>query len=393
MRRPIPFVLAALALSAYAFARDPRGGPDVYGDVELSRPMPVDGLSVQGGGASPAKSAGEARGLGADWLVKNQRQDGGWAAGAWGGPELGSDVATTVVAVLALRRDAAGTDEHRAAIESGVKFVLAAVEEAPKDSPRVRTPEGTQPQHKLGPLVDTHMAALLLGEVAGGFDDATNRRILAALDTAVGKVEMAQADNGAFETTGWAPVISNSIAAQGLNRAAELGRDVDAQVLARNDEWQRQQVSGTTFDATTGAGVELYAVASGMGSARAAKSRAPAMERVEAAAADRVAQDATSLLNGYGSVGGEEMLSYLMISDAMAEKGGKEAEEWQGKVGTWLLGMQNADGSWSGHHCITSTPFTTAAAVMTLGAGRIAQGDGAADAKPAGSWWEAQAVE
>lgn len=60
------------------------------------------------------------------------------------------------------------------------------------------------------------------------------------------------------------------------------------------------------------------------------------------------------------------MLSYMMMTEAMAEEGGERFESWKGQVGAVLLQSQSADGSWSGHHCITSTPFTTAGAVLTL---------------------------
>jgi len=79
--------------------------------------------------------------------------------------------------------------------------------------------------------------------------------------------------------------------------------------------------------------------------------------------------DTGALIRGFGSVGGEEMLSYMMISDTLAEDGGDDWNAWQERIGRHLSASQNADGSWSGHHCITSTPFVTAAAVMTLGAG------------------------
>jgi hypothetical protein len=75
---------------------------------------------------------------------------------------------------------------------------------------------------------------------------------------------------------------------------------------------------------------------------------------------------------GYGSIGGEEMLSYMMISDTLAAMGGDEWTAWEGKVGGFLVGTQNADGSWAGHHCITSPVFVTAGAVMTLAAGDFA---------------------
>jgi hypothetical protein len=63
------------------------------------------------------------------------------------------------------------------------------------------------------------------------------------------------------------------------------------------------------------------------------------------------------------------MLSYMMISDSMVEAGGDPWKEWEQRIGNNLLATQNADGSWSGHHCITSTTFVTAAAVMTLASG------------------------
>ena len=61
-------------------------------------------------------------------------------------------------------------------------------------------------------------------------------------------------------------------------------------------------------------------------------------------------------------------LHYMLISDTLAEQGGDDWQHWRQKIGAHLQVTQNQDGSWSGHHCITSTPFVSAAAVMTLGA-------------------------
>lgn len=94
-----------------------------------------------------------------------------------------------------------------------------------------------------------------------------------------------------------------------------------------------------------------------------------AAEQASAASMGRVSRDADALMAGFGSVGGEEMLGYMMISDTLVEEDGAHFARWDGKVGAYLSGIQNADGSWVGHHCITSRTFTTAAAVMTLGAG------------------------
>jgi hypothetical protein len=82
-----------------------------------------------------------------------------------------------------------------------------------------------------------------------------------------------------------------------------------------------------------------------------------------------VRSDPAGIISGFGSIGGEEMLSYMMISDTLAEKGGKEFADWQTKIGQTLASAQNADGSWVGHHCITSQAFATAGGVMVLTAG------------------------
>ncbi|MBX2804209.1 MAG: hypothetical protein KTR31_41495, partial [Myxococcales bacterium] len=103
-----------------------------------------------------AETAEASQRLGAAWLVSAQGADGGWGAGPAGQPGAThpSDVATTAYAVLALTRDALGSSRHLEARTKGITFVVKAIENAP-EGPRLATPSGTQPQNKLGPLVDT----------------------------------------------------------------------------------------------------------------------------------------------------------------------------------------------------------------------------------------------
>jgi hypothetical protein len=326
-----------------------------------------------------AKDIADTKVRGADWLISIQKSNGGWGAGDWStdSTEAPADVATTSLVVLALVRDAGGSERHRDAIVKGVRYVTGVVEKSPKDGPRLDVPEGTQPQYKLGQLVDTHMAAMMLGEITGTLDDQTNAMVTRAHDKVIGKVQMAQNDDGSFDSNGWAPVLSTSIAASSLDRAVELNMPVDDAVLERNDRYQARQVDGEgNFDTSAGAGVDLYAAATTLRGNAQAKKRAPRSsdrareaEEAQAAAQTRITGDASGrLFSGFGSIGGEEMLSYMMISDTLAEEGGDDWNEWEPKVGAYLVGTQNNDGSWAGHHCITSRTFTTAAAMMTLGA-------------------------
>ena len=182
-------LLSALALGGLAQAESPdttgrdediEVGVDEelgYGEVAITRSGRANSAGQHGAGASPAGSPLEARQLGAKWLETMQHDDGGWGAGDWNRTTgAASDVATTTVVVLALMRDDA--QGHRASIEKGVKYVVGTVERSPKDSPRLDTPAGTQPQVKLGALADTHLASLMLGEVHGTLSPELNRDCL-----------------------------------------------------------------------------------------------------------------------------------------------------------------------------------------------------------------------
>jgi len=330
----------------------------------------------------PAQSpdAAGARKRAAVWLLEHQHADGGWSSGAHGttGAEAPSDVATTAFAVMALSRDASGKTTHAEPIEKGVRFVVHAVEIAPP-GPKLATPENTQIQYKLGQLVDTHLASLMLTEVLPKLEGDLQRRAKVALQTVVDKVEAAQNADGSFDANAWAPVLSDAIAAQSLTQAANLGIPVDEEVLAKSDAYQSEQGADGSFDTSKGAGVKLYAVASGMRSNDVAADRVggsapPAEMKAKAEAAEREAMSAvraetSQIIAGFGSIGGEEMLSYMMISDTLAAKGGKEFTDWQTQIGTTLASAQNADGSWVGHHCITSQAFATAGGVLVLTAG------------------------
>jgi hypothetical protein len=75
-------------------------------------------------------------------------------------------------------------------------------------------------------------------------------------------------------------------------------------------------------------------------------------------------------VSGFGSVGGEEFFSYLNISDSLRRTGGAEWEKWNKELTAKVLSMQNEDGTWAGHHCITGRVAVTSAAILLLRAGR-----------------------
>jgi hypothetical protein len=75
-------------------------------------------------------------------------------------------------------------------------------------------------------------------------------------------------------------------------------------------------------------------------------------------------------VTGFGSYGGEEFFSYLNISDSLHRTGGQEWQKWNGDMKAKLLKLQNEDGTWAGHHCITGRVAVTSAAILLLTADR-----------------------
>jgi hypothetical protein len=100
-------------------------------------------------------------------------------------------------------------------------------------------------------------------------------------------------------------------------------------------------------------------------------------QRLAQAATQNEAQlrrlDDEQLLSGFGNNGGEEFLSYLMTSESLVIAGPNDFHKWNAKMLTRLEKVQNADGSWNGHHCITSPVFCTAAVVQCLTTERDAE--------------------
>jgi hypothetical protein len=70
--------------------------------------------------------------------------------------------------------------------------------------------------------------------------------------------------------------------------------------------------------------------------------------------------------SGFGSNGGEEFLSHMQIGESLVTKGGDVWQKWDKEMTANLNRIQNDDGSWTGHHCITGRTFCTSAALLVL---------------------------
>ncbi|MCI0458682.1 MAG: hypothetical protein L0Z62_17125 [Gemmataceae bacterium] len=360
------------------------------------------------------------------YLIGQQHPSGGWAQGggwrsaAQGGRVEGPnvedppDVANTCVATLALLR--AGhtprTGDYAPNVARALDFVIGSIERADSESPYVTDLRDTQVQCKIGPYVDTFVSALVLGEARGQMaDEKGEGRLGAALDKVVAKMEKHQQADGSWAMGGgWAPVVGQALGSAGLNRAYQSGAKVSEEALDRSEQYARSHYdsSSKTYSGANSAGVPLYGTASHLSSSgktvanyRAAKAKlrkmagsAEASKEEQQQAAERLkyieeveglheetlaATTAylkdTEFVSGFGSNGGEEFLSYLNISETLAAKGGQEWEDWDKRMTQNLEHIQNADGCWAGHHCITGRTFCTATALLVLMADRAPRPD------------------
>jgi hypothetical protein len=371
------------------------------------------------------KPLGDAVKKGLVYLISRQHPGGGWSqGGGWRstdgggrveGPDVEDppDVANTCTATLALLRSGSTPrdGEYAAPVRRALDFIVGSVERADADSPYVTDLRGTQVQTKIGPYVDTFTSALVLAEARGHMpDEAGEARLSAALHKVIAKMERHQQADGTWSMGGWAPVVGQGLAAAGLNRAKQRGVNVSDEVLERSAKYARGQFDPRTkqYRMDGSAGVPLYSSAShlsssshtvssyrtlkaklkrvlaGGGASKEEQDQATVRLRdIEEAETTHEEQLSSSYAyfrdpgyrEGFGSNGGEEFLSYLNISETLADKGGTEWEEWDRSITENLERVQNGDGSWSGHHCITGRTFCTAAALLVLMADRSPRPD------------------
>lgn len=347
------------------------------------------------------------------WLIQAQNNDGGFAAGQHTSQNVmdphasPSDPATTAMVSMALLRAGSTLENGRFAqvLKRSTEFLLLAVEGSPQGSLNITPLQGTQIQVKLGQNIDVALTAQYLSNLMGRMpcNDPKHDRWLRALNTCTAKIQQAQTSNGSVQGNGWAGVLQSSFATNALESAQHVGAEVDEDALDRARDFQKGNFDAAngTVATETAAGVTLYAVS---GSTRASAKQARKAEedlkkavkegklpseapvsvtnleqagyskdeaekmntawQVYNAAKERA--QANEVISGFGNNGGEEFLSYLQTGESLVINKDMDWKDWYASTTARLVNIQNNDGSWSGHHCITSPVFCTATSLLIL---------------------------
>jgi hypothetical protein len=347
------------------------------------------------------------------WIAKAQNDNGGWGAGSHYHQQemdphaVSADPATTAMVAMALLRSGSTlkTGTYSAQLKKALQFLLNAVETSDSKSSNITNLTGTQIQTKLGANIDVILTSQFLSNILVHIehDPALEARIRRSQEVCVSKIQGAQDSNGSIAGSGWAGVLQSSFATNALEAAEAQGIDVDRKALDKAREFQKSNYDAKSGEVNTdmGAGIVLYSVT---GSARAsAKDARKVEEEIEKAKSEgKLAQNAPpsaetlmeigytrddamkystsyevyqsakvqaqreDVMDGFGNNGGEEFLSYLQTGESMIINKDKTWQNWYDNISGRMLKIQNQDGSWNGHHCITSPVFCTAACLLIL---------------------------
>lgn len=347
------------------------------------------------------------------WIVRAQNNNGGWGAGSHSRQDLfdphavPTDPATTAMVSMALLRSGSTLTQgqYAGALKKALIYLLEETENSAATSHNITSLTGTQIQMKLGQNIDVILTAQFFSNVLDYLhhDSALKTRVQKNLNTCVSKIQRAQDGSGNIAGAGWAGVLQSSFAANALESAQTKGADVDEVVLEKSRAAQKKNFDTKTGAVNTdmGAGIMLYSV-SGSARASAKEARRVEEELKVAKQSGKLAQDAPvtpenlekigfekdeamkyttayqvyqsakvqaqrdDVMDGFGSNGGEEFLSYLQTGESMVIGKDNAWEKWYDNISGRMLKIQNEDGSWNGHHCITSPVFCTATSLLIL---------------------------
>jgi hypothetical protein len=348
-----------------------------------------------------------------NWLLEAQSPNGGWGAGSHAYQNVTdphavqTDPATTAFAALALLKSGGPlkSNPYQQQIEKALDRILKDIDARP-DNGRITSLSGTQPQVKLGIHIDASMALQFLTDIREQINDPIQeKKIDEAAEICIQLIQGSQNADGGWAGGGWAPVLQSAMANNALERAQDR-YDVDKKAIDNSRQYQANNISTDGVRSEDAAGVPLYAAASAQ---RATSAEAREMELLitpgqlagfnsgkikkdeiirdlETKGVDRdkaerlttsyaVNQSSTRTLqsddiwNGFGNNGGEEYLSYMMTSEALAQQGKEAWLKWRQSIESKFKQSQNPNGSWSGQHCITSPVFCTAAIIQAWNAG------------------------
>lgn len=349
---------------------------------------------------------------GLKWMINAQQNNGGWGAGLSSKQHImdpkavNTDPATSSMVGLALLRcgNTLNKGEYHKELTRLTHFIIDEVDKN-KSKEHITDKRSTQIQVKLGQNIDAVISAQFLSNLLLKTDKnhTLYDDIKKTMNICIEKIQNAVDNSGRTKGGSWAGVLQSSMSTAALESAANAGADVDMDKLTKARKYQQDNYDTKTGKANTddGAGIMLYSMSS---SVRGAASDARKIrEEVKKAkekgllkneseintetleqlgyskdqsqrmsTAYKVYESAkknaqrSDVMNGFGNNGGEEFISFLQTGESLFINNDDTWNNWYKNISGKMIAIQNKDGSWNGHHCITSPSFCTATCLLIL---------------------------
>lgn len=292
---------------------------------------------------------------GTKWLIKAIRRDGGVGVDIGAPPDIGC---TAIVGLALLSQGSSPIGgEHAQEVDRILGFILRAVAQMPNNN--ITSETGTLLQRKVGDQVHTFLAALFLSQVIGDCHDEDE--VKAALEKLTHVIATHQQKDGTWGSQSWAPMLGTVTGWIALRSAFSAGFKVEASAEKTADALLKQikELRGQN----QGWMHNLYKNTCGI---RVLYSMGREKDAIYQESIKEVLQLVKANDQAFQQAGGEDYIAFHFITECMMHQTNGLWEEWYPMMRDKLVRHQNADGSWTGHHCITCRTFCTACALLTL---------------------------
>jgi len=316
----------------------------------------------------------------ASFLLGTQNLDGGWGMSR-GSP---STVADTSMALMALLRSGENFKSSRNAekMRRAKEYLIFKIKES--DDTTLKVPNASPLiAGKLGPDKDLFFATWALSEaLEKPLSVSSKKEITAAIKKSLKKMGSAAfVEKGSKGTVGrssyFGGELGTAVVIKALERAISVGV-LPNQILKNsltnlNPDANRRSSMYSLYDSASALSIRhdielIKAMLEGRRTfSRRSKELDAAFNSLSGIAGN------SQFISGFGSLGGEEVLSYMLISEALAIRGGEPFNKWQKHIKSVIDRDKNPDGSIVGKHCIGGTTFPTAAYILTKTAGKAPQ--------------------
>ncbi len=291
------------------------------------------------------------------WLKRAELRDGSYGTDI---NQLPANIGCTAMAGLAMMASGSTPLQgvKKVELQKILAFILKTVSKMPANN--ITKSAGSQLVYDLGQQAHSFIALLFLTQIAG--EGHLPKETLEAVRKVTDVVVKSQYSDGSWGHDAWAPILGTVLGWTSLRAAHLAGFDVGsspqktAEFLINNMSKHMDGSDWMHGFYKNAAGIRvLYEMG---------RDDEPVVKKSFKNVVNLVTRNKTA----FNQAGGEEYLAFHLITEAMLQKGGDDWLKWFPVVRDRIIDVQNQDGSWTGHHCITSRTFCTATACLVLAA-------------------------